>query len=106
MTLTREQRDKWAEELESGRWKQCRSHLRSGYGYCCLGVLCVAVLNKQLAPKRGGCEAVHDNPEYPYEALTQQQIYRFTDLNDRDKLTFSEIAKHVRALPVSDGDLP
>jgi len=30
---------KWADELESGNWKQAKGQLQKGDGFCCLGVL-------------------------------------------------------------------
>lgn len=33
-------RIKWAEALESGKYNQCFSVLRAGNDYCCLGVAC------------------------------------------------------------------
>lgn len=86
--LTREQRDKWAEELESGRWKQGIGSLHWAGKYCCLGVLWETV----LAPGDSLTVAVGD-----------AEYRRFVRLNDEECLSFPEIAKHVRALPVSDG---
>jgi hypothetical protein len=104
MPLTREQRDKWAEELESGRWKQGRNSLYDGERYCCLGVLCAVVLGKELEPNTSVCEGVQYNSSYPHEVLTLAQIQRFIDYNDMKRNGFRIIAKHVRELPVSDGD--
>ncbi len=85
MPLTRSERDKWAEELESGRWKQAHGILSDGSGiaYCCLGVLWYKV---QIDPFLLGNEGYN----------------RFCEFNDTDKLSFPEIAKHVRALPVRE----
>lgn len=41
----------WAEELTSGRWKQCRKHLASGDGHCCLGVLCEMAHQSGVVPR-------------------------------------------------------
>lgn len=95
--LTREQRDRWAEELEGGRWKQTRGTISRGpKTFCCLGVLSHAVLGKP----RYAIGLV----EYPTLELGCEVKRRFEQLNDEDKLSFPEIAKHVRALPVSDGE--
>jgi hypothetical protein len=103
--LTRSQRDKWAEELESGRWKQGRSALYDGEHYCCLGVLCAAVLGKELVLNDSGSEVIKNNPDYPHEVLTLEQIQRFVGYNDANCNLFRTIAKHVRALPVSEEEV-
>lgn len=36
----RQNREEWAQALESGEYAQAIGALRDGYGYCCLGVLC------------------------------------------------------------------
>lgn len=87
LMLTREQRDRWAEELESGRWTQQYESLRGldDRTCCSLGVLQFGVLRTQ---------------GWWRMALSPGQISEFIALNDRHKLSFPEIAKHVRALPV------
>lgn len=42
-----EVKQKWVEALRSGKYKQGQGALRTGDGYCCLGVLC------ELAVKEG-----------------------------------------------------
>ena len=40
--LTEEQkacRERWCQELESGKWRQGKGQLESGDGHCCFGVL-------------------------------------------------------------------
>lgn len=85
--LTRQQRDKWAEELESGKWKQGTGALREKDKYCCLGVLFYGL---NVKPGLVG------HPAWS----------RFVHMNDAEKLSFPEIAKHVRSLPVSDEGEP
>lgn len=33
-------KEKWLAALRSGKYKQCKGHLRVGNKFCCLGVLC------------------------------------------------------------------
>lgn len=100
--LTREQRDKWAEELESGRWKQCRLTLANDEGaHCCLGVFCVAVLGLSDQQIAGDDSLIYRRVDEALEG-TRRSRFIFTNWNDRCGKSFPEIAKHVRALPVSD----
>lgn len=38
--MNAEVKQKWLDALRSGEYKQAKSALRNGDGYCCLGVLC------------------------------------------------------------------
>lgn len=42
-TMPKEMKAKWLEALRSGKYPQGRDTLFDGYGYCCLGVLQVAI---------------------------------------------------------------
>ena len=38
-SMPKDLKDKWLAALRSGEYKQCKSTLSDGVGYCCLGVL-------------------------------------------------------------------
>jgi len=38
---------RWLDALRSGKYQQTPGRLRDGNGYCCLGVVCEAVLNRE-----------------------------------------------------------
>jgi hypothetical protein len=98
--LTREQRDKWAEELESGRHPQITGQFCDlSKGYCCLGVLAHVVLGLPVADRDGG-----QADPFSELRLERGDDYRFWRMNDVQGMKFPEIAKHVRALPTSDGE--
>lgn len=101
--LTRTQRDQWAEELESGRWTQDRGALHYNGSFCCLGVLARALLKISVRKLDGSSHL----PIYEkIDSLLGNEVRRsLVTLNDEDGLTFPEIAKHVRALPVSEEEV-
>ncbi len=101
--LTREQRDKWADALESGEFNQTFGELcilensDRPYppGYCCLGVFGKVILNakdKDMASNSGN---VYDKLEEL--GIVPKQFYV---MNDSNRLSFKEIAVEVRKLPV------
>lgn len=91
----------WIKALRKGTYKQTRGKLRSGDGFCCLGVLC------DLAAKDGGRQW-GDSNAYAYEygtkvhslgndtlqflGLTRNNQQNLTDLNDLGCKSFPEIA--------------
>ena len=94
-----ENRRKWAAELRSGKWKQCRSSLHRNGGYCCIGVAAVSVCGTRLEEAGPVSE-----PTQPYldvrDAMgfgTHHEV-RFINANDEGK-TFAQIADMVDALP-------
>ncbi len=54
---------KWIKALRSGKYKQCKSVLRNGDSYCCLGVLCD--ISKQDIWKN----SFNDNKKYQGETI-------------------------------------
>lgn len=99
--LTREQRDQWAADLESGEFKQCRGNLlgladkeTGEVSYCCLGVLVIRTADLHRAD--GGLHYSIDRGGL----LTYEEEGAFIDMNDIKKLSFPEIAVKVRELPV------
>lgn len=94
--LTRDQRDKWAAALRSGKFQQAHGilHINSNR-YCCLGVLCI-VLNKRIS-YASILEIRNDSG-----TLTKRQQNEFIRFNDTLILNFDQIANEVDKLLVSD----
>lgn len=101
-------RIKWAEALESGEYEQCQRVLRDGYGYCCLGVLCV-LSGAWLYDIKGRKKAVAVAPRVAMDfvGLTSDvgffndsayPVSSLAKLND-DGASFTDIAKLIRAEP-------
>jgi hypothetical protein len=110
--LTCELRDKWAEALKSGKFKQTKGALQRDDGYCCLGVLCViAGIPSRKKTKHLTAFAVEDVYGNKEATITlpkniaglddNNEISRLAKMNDTGTC-FSEIAKKVRKLPCAD----
>ena len=84
--MTPELASKWADALESGKYKQCTGLLRQGDQFCCLGVLSEIIC----------CPNYPDTVNYPVDVLTQEDIDHFIELNDIDKKSFKQLAEIVR----------
>lgn len=88
--ISRKTELKWADALESGKFKQGRDSLvSSGPRYCCLGVL--GVLQGIDVVKRDETIGV-----LPRNMMGKQDC--FTSLNDTHKWSFKQIAKAIRVL--------
>ena len=109
--LTREMRDKWADALESGKFLQTRTRLITSQemadkdkpaGYCCIGVfgrVCLGLTDDELneIDVTGG-----ENSPYKYLRTLGVEPVIFWRFNDRNRMTFQEIAVEVRKLPVEE----
>lgn len=103
VTRTREEVYKlWLEALRSGKYNQGTGRLRNKNEekFCCLGVL------QDLSVKDGGAPWGSPNGACNSDALPTAVIRNFmglsfsdcdklTELNDADKLSFTEIADHI-----------
>ena len=95
--LTKEQKQKWANALRSGDYKQERDrlcntgNLQTADCYCCLGVLVHVVDPTEIFA-------------YPLNLylLSAEAEVEFTQMNDVEKMSFSEIANEVDRLPTID----
>ena len=95
--LPKEFAEKWIAALRSGEYKQCRSYLFDGEGYCCLGVAAeIAGHDLELGPKDYTLlyddvfEKVPD--EIKDTGLVKNKFAaELTKMNDNGK-TFDEIA--------------
>ena len=113
MAYTREEqranREKWAQELESGAYDQGVGHLRQDDRFCCLGVLCaVAGIEQRGVDSIGVMNYDGRELEAPKSAMdfvglrTPLGAYRgshsLADHND-DGWDFGEIAEIIRDEP-------
>lgn len=94
MESIREKRLRWAEALESGKFKQCKNRLKyplsdGTYAYCCLGVACEI-----------GVMVSGGNEVYPIDSdrleYTHDEILDFVRMNDTHGKSFTEIAAFIR----------
>lgn len=110
----------WADELESGDYEQINYRLHSEDGYCCLGVACDLYSRITHKGKFKGYTFYWDEDEYEHKErfempsnvadwfgglinpieCTEEEIntgcWNFAYLNDREKLTFKDIAYIIR----------
>lgn len=99
---------KWIVDLETTTEPQARSCLFDGVGYCCLGRLCVVAGEEFAYIDETGEHIVFDYDglecsAYPPERVLSEFLddeefdyTRYASLNDKDELTFSEIAQVLR----------
>lgn len=106
-----ELKKKWVDALRSGEYQQGRHALRSGNGYCCLGVLC-EVLGME---KYGTAMYMHDgygigltipskmaaplglmNPCYKDAEMPIRD--RLMGMNDNELKTFDQIADYIESV--------
>jgi hypothetical protein len=109
--MKKEIAEKWAEALESGKYKQGRHYLRVGDEFCCLGVLCEIAIESGVGVSS---QTTMDGEVYRYEETTKQlprsvQVwagvrtaigsvnggYCLAEYNDSGK-TFNQIADIIR----------
>lgn len=93
---------RWIKALRSGEYKQSNSRLRSGSGFCCLGVLC------DLAAKDGGPQwdgsyygpvkehiwAFPDDIMVDFMVSDGEAFSKLAEMNDNGK-SFKEIADYI-----------
>jgi len=106
--LTPEQkanREKWCQALESGEFKQGKVFLCDNEQYCCMGVL-GRILGVLSEPGRDGIRSFVGNDEslvgvLPTNVLNEAVGHGWPSTyyawNDRDGLSFKEIAAKIRA---------
>ncbi len=88
---------KWIEGLRSGKYKQavgtiCKNH----ESYCCLGVL--GIINNVFDNTDTHDVVVYVGYPYARDIIGIENQYKFQDFNDRDGLTFAEIADKVEEI--------
>lgn len=92
---------KWAEALESGKYKQGFGQLYDGTCFCALGVLCV-VQGEEFVEGHGarftrtGYYRYALPEEYMREKLDLRNSCQIISMNDHERLTFPEIAAYIR----------
>lgn len=100
-------KDEWLIALRSGKYKQATGKLKSSDGFCCLGVLCEAILAPKEIVKHYAVSAFIDKANYPMSVTLSPETRNEIELsladseilmgmNDGsggfDKRTFYEIA--------------
>lgn len=99
--LPKEFATKWVEALRSGEYGQTREQLTDFHdNYCCLGVLCkiLNISDEVIQSYNTFCIAVGDawSPiRHLPKGLNYELHMELTYLNDREKLTFPEIANWI-----------
>lgn len=106
----------WCDKLESDEYKQAHGTLYDGKGYCCLGVACL-VLGAQFEesldsnkPKSLVWRPLLDGVDLgdPNESVLSDEVLLKINMtsdsqgilwrmNDKDQLSFKEIASYIRA---------
>lgn len=89
-------KEKWVKALRSGKYVQGKYNLFNGYGYCCLGVLCV-VQGKQLdelQKELGTLSLGATLPRTLSAGLSDEEKVDLVEMNDSGK-PFPEIAKYI-----------
>ena len=98
---TKQEIVKWRRALRSGKYKQTKTTLQDEKGYCCLGVACEIFIPKERKKLNegmlSGALPIHqDNaPSWLVEInrwFTQHADKPLSLLNDKENLTFDEIA--------------
>lgn len=105
-------RHRWLEALESGKYKQGYSKLRSKQlEFCCLGVLCDIIAPDGWETSESHCHSFgplgyylhyEDSPEEVRELFgTDKETFdhnmlRFGHLNDGEHFSFTQIAEVIR----------
>lgn len=94
--LTKKQKQKWIDELNDPKNRQCRRATWNNDGSrCCLTLFVEKVLGLQI-PVRDHSRA------HGSDVLEDEVRSKFIHYNDQDELTFPEIAFKVAELPTSD----
>jgi protoheme ferro-lyase len=82
-------KEKWITALTSGNYNQEHSQLKSSSGHCCLGVLA-----DELEIDTDTNSAYSDIATAA--GLTNDQVMTCIGMNDFEKLSFKEIAEHIK----------
>ena len=86
---------KWLKALRSGDYQQSKFTLRDARGHCCLGVLCDIVdpdAWRTDETHTTGWGNRHYNQVRGFPFLTDNQSVRLSYLNDKNDLSFEQIA--------------
>jgi hypothetical protein len=104
----RQNREEWAQALESGTYRQTKGKLRRRNAMCCLGVLCDITDQERWEGEFYGGE----NKLPPQEILdivglrdagdAPHSVLRFTRANDYERATFKDIAQMIRDTPLPE----
>lgn len=82
---------KWIDGLRSGKYEQARGTIMETDGsMCCLGVL--ADVNYVLTDKSSKPQVIIEGYNFASDILTQANSTKFQGFNDREKLSFAQIA--------------
>lgn len=85
----------WVKALRSGEYRQARRTLRSGRGYCCLGVLC-RVANIPIARNGQTVSASCGGDYAPIATIVGgESMNHLMTLNDNLGKSFPEIADYI-----------
>ena len=89
----------WIDALRSEKYDQAQYRLKSGKGYCYLGVLCELARQDGGPEWSGGLYRSIDG-QLPWQislfmGLTEFEQNRLADLNDKSCETFSQIADRI-----------
>lgn len=100
----------WVAALRSGQFEQGKSALQVGNKYCCLGVLCrIAGVPRTLPGEEsdnlyppglvlfGGMSTLPPKYTEAEFDLPFHEMDQLTILNDKDGLTFNQIADYIEA---------
>ena len=95
--MKKEIAEKWVAALRSGEYKQVKSTLFDGEGYCCLGVLCKVmgrnfVRNNNYNPKSYIVDGTSSSWMLPPEVKAFAGMRTINgDLNERDSKTYEDL---------------
>ena len=102
--MNAELKKEWVANLRSGKFKQGFLRLRYDDTWCCLGVLCeivdsqkpIVTVNNNKGSYRYGTETYYPPREIREAAgLTDNEMFNLSSLNDSERLSFKQIAKHI-----------
>jgi hypothetical protein len=93
----------WVRALRSGKYKQCKARLRTiepngDKSFCCLGVL-ADVSKKPIETNAGLIFDTMSLKDVTGVSINQQVL---TQMNDRDDITFPEIADYIESTYIED----
>jgi hypothetical protein len=114
--LDKDFKEKWVAALRSGEYQQAHGTLFNGTGYCCLGVACIVLGAKfvestdsiqfgtgslKWRPMLDGVdigrlsESILVKEVADKVGLTYDNQYKLWHMNDRDRLSLSQIADYI-----------
>jgi hypothetical protein len=104
---------KWVKALRSGEYSQCRDQLQTTSGHCCLGVACEVFIRNPIRENRLLKGVTPEEQLFAPKWLKQinddfdKKVFGDRDwmiekLNDREQLTFDEIADCLEAVYIHE----